>query len=114
MPLGLRYRLSFLLAAGGIGLCGYGSLQWHQLPHYSEDDLRASTELNLQLDLVLQGVNPSSVSGQLDQLRRQVRTEVESNIRADRERAISWLAIGAALLAMFASRVLLGRPYPRH
>ncbi len=85
MQAGLRSRLGFLLAAGGIGLCGYGGLQWHQLPHYSEDDLRASTELNLQLDLARQGVKPSSESGQLDQLRREVRAEVEGSISADRE-----------------------------
>ncbi|MDB5977963.1 MAG: hypothetical protein JWR07_4723, partial [Nevskia sp.] len=26
----LRYRLAFLLAAGGIGLCGYAGLQWYE------------------------------------------------------------------------------------
>ena len=106
MQAGLRSRLGFLLAAGGIGLCGYGGLQWHELPHYSEDDLKASTELNLQLDLVRRGEHTPSVVEELENLRAQERVEIEESIRTDRERILYMLAAGAALLALSASQFL--------
>ena len=93
----LRYRLGFLLAAGGIGLCGYAGLQWHALPHYSEEDLRVSTELNLQIDLARQGVRDQPGSEQMEALRRQERVEVEAEIGAQQNRVWHWLAAGLAL-----------------
>lgn len=96
----LRHRFVFLLAAGGLGLCGYAGLQWYELPHYSEDDLKASTELNLQVDLARQGQRTLPLPDQLEKLRRQDRAEIEAEIRSQKERVMSWLAGGLALLAL--------------
>ena len=109
MPVGLRYRLSFLLLAGCIGLCGYGGLQWHQLPHYSEDDLRASTELNLQIDLARQGKQGNLPSEQMESLRREVRSEIDGEIQLERRHALNWLVAGLALLAVAGGNVALLR-----
>ena len=108
----LRHRLVFLLAAGGLGLCGYAGSQWHELPHYNEDDLKASTELNLQLDLARQGQRIPPPAEQLEKLRGQERAEIEGEIHSQRERVISWLAVGLAMLVLAAGQVLaiyLGR-----
>ncbi|WP_029918563.1 hypothetical protein [Nevskia soli] len=96
----LRYRLAFLLAAGGMGLCGYAGLQWYELPHYSEDDIKASTELNLQVDLARQGDKTPPPADQLEKLRQGERAEIETDIRSQHERVMSWLAGGLALLVM--------------
>ena len=106
MQAGLSYRLSFLLLAGGIGLCGYGGLQWYELPHYSEGDLKASTELNLQLDLARQGVRTSPPAEQLEKLRGQVRTEIEEEINPGKERSMSWLAVGLAMLVVATGQLV--------
>ena len=94
----LRSRFAFLLAAGGIGLCGYAGLQWFQLPHFNEDDLKASTELNLQLDLAQRKEQTPPQPEELDRMRQQVRQEVEDEIAQDRKAVLTRLALGAALL----------------
>ncbi|MDB5977644.1 MAG: hypothetical protein JWR07_4404 [Nevskia sp.] len=96
----LRYRLAFLLAAGGIGLCGYAGLQWYELPHYSEDDLKASTELNLQIDLARQGERTLPPAEQLEKLRAQERAEIEAEFRSQEEHVMTWVAGGLAMLVL--------------
>lgn len=105
----LRYRLAFLLAAGGIGLCGYAGLQWYELPQYSEDDLKASTELNLQMDLARQGERTQLPADRMETLRQQERAEIEGEVSANRDRVLTWLAVGLALLAMAAGQFLFVR-----
>ena len=96
----LRNRLAFLLAAGGLGLCGYAGLQWYQLPHYSEADLKVSTELNLQIDLARRGtLNPLSPE-QLENLRKEEQTEIEEELHSTKEKVMAWLAGGLALLVI--------------
>ncbi len=104
---GLRYRLAFLLAAGGLGLCGYAGLQWRALPHFSEEDLKASTELNLQIDLARQGLHDQLGAEQMEVLRRQERAEIEGEIDAQRERAWRWLAAGLALLVLAIGQTMI-------
>ncbi len=106
---GLRYRLAFLLAAGGLGLCGYAGLQWRALPHFSEEDLKASTELNLQIDLARQGLHDQLGAEQMEVLRRQELNEIESEIGAERDKAMCWLAAGLALLAFASGQMVLIR-----
>lgn len=96
----LRHRLAFLLAAGGIGLCGYAGLQWYELPHYSEDDLRASTELNVQIDLARQREQALPPPERLEKLRAQERVEIEAEIHSQKERVMTWLAGGLAMLVL--------------
>lgn len=105
----LRSRFAFLLAAGGIGLCGYAGLQWFQLPHFNEDDLKASTELNLQLDLAQRKDQTPLPPDQLEQKRQQVRQEVEDEIGQDRKAVLTRLALGGALLVFALGQWLAAR-----
>lgn len=104
----LRNRLAFLLAAGGIGLCAYAGLQWRQLPHYSEQDLQASTELNLRLDLARQGRQMPQDPAEARNLLNNERTEVDEELRTQREAVLSWLAFGMASLVMAGSQFVFG------
>jgi len=102
----LRYRLAFLLAAGGIGLCGYAGLQWYELPHYSEDDLKTSTELNLQIDLARKEDQSKLTSDQVEEMRRTIRTEVNGEVNSRSREILMWLAIGFSLLTMAISQTV--------
>jgi len=105
----LRYRLGFLLAAGGIGLCGYAGLQWHALPHYSEEDLRVSAELNLQIDLARRGIRDQPGPDQMEPLRQKEREEIEAEISAEHDAVLGWLAAGMALLALGGGQAVILR-----
>ena len=102
----LRHRLVFLLAAGGLGLCGYTGLQWYELPHYSEDDLKASTELNLRIDLARKKDQSKLTPDQIEEMRRMIRTEVDAEISSRSKEILMWLAIGLALLIMAITQVV--------
>lgn len=102
----LRNRLAFLLAAGGIGLCAYAGLQWRQLPHYSEQDLQASTELNLRLDLARQGRQMPQDPAEARNLLNNERTEVDEELKTQRETVVTWLAAGLALLVLSSGQFL--------
>ena len=104
----LRNRLAFLLAAGGLGLCGYAGLQWYQLPHYSERELDASTNLNLQIDLARQGERDTPDPVQTNKLRTQIRAEIEEQLRIQKGNIFNWLAGGLALLVLAAGQILAG------
>jgi len=106
---GLRYRIGFLFAAGGLGLCGYAGLQWRALPHYSEDDLKASTELNLQIDLARQGVRTQPAPEQMESLRQRERAEIDAEVGAQRDAVLRWLAAGLALLALAGGQAVMIR-----
>ncbi len=108
----LRYRLGFLLAAGGIGLCGYAGLQWHALPHYSEEDLKTSTELNLQIDLARQGIRDQPGAEQMETLRQRERAEIEAEISAERDTVLRWFAAGLGLLVIAAGQAVMLRLSP--
>lgn len=105
----LRSRFAFLLAAGGLGLCGYAGLQWFQLPHFNEDDLKASTELNLQLDLAQRKDQAPPPPEELERMRGQVRQEVEDEIRQARQQVLTRLALGGALLVFALGQWLMAR-----
>jgi len=105
----LRYRFAFLLAAAGLGLCGYAGLQWRALPDYSEQDLQASTELNLAFDLARRGDRDPLPVDRLDELRKQERAEIEQAIRADRSRVERYFAAGLALVVVALGQFVAGR-----
>lgn len=104
---GLRYRLGFLLVAGGLGLCGYAGLQWYERPQYSEDDLKASTELNLQVDLAKRDKQTPLALEQLENLRKLERAEIEGELQARTVSTMSWLAGGLALLVLATGQILM-------
>ena len=79
--------LPFLLFAGGLGICMYYGQQWYELPKYSDADIEASTELNLQMDLQHRGPNLQPASkDELDRMRAEVRFEITSSIQAERDK----------------------------
>ena len=106
MQNGLRSRLSFLLAAGGVGLCAYAGQEWYKLPHYSEDDLQASTELNLQMDLGRRDLKTLPTQEQMEQLRRRERSEIDQEIHTAHDDVLTWFAVGLALLVMAGGQFL--------
>ena len=112
MPRNVRYLLAVLLAAAGLGLLVHGLVQWRALPAYSEADITASTELNLQIDLaqLRRARNPSDF--EIGRMRAAVRAEVEAEIAARREAAQTWLSAGAALLVIAMLQALLQRFLP--
>ncbi len=103
----LRYQLAFVLGAIGGGLCVYGALKWHQLPQYSEHEIAVSTDLNLSLDLYRLGTNPPPEK--IEDMRRAVRTEIETDIARERKGARDWFFGGLVLLAMSFAQALLQR-----
>jgi Flp pilus assembly protein TadB len=105
----LRYRFAFVLAAAGVGLCGYAALLWHELPRYSEQDLQASAELNLALDLARSETRQPLTMEQLDERRKQVRAEIDQSLAAERARVERWLAAGLALLVVALGQFVAGR-----
>lgn len=105
-----------LVAAVGFGMaCWYG-WAWYQLPRWSEQDLRASIEMNLALDLSRRSANSEPVTPQeQDRLRAQVRQEVEAEIAKEREEprgyTVGGLVIGVfGLLQMMLRTWLARRP----
>jgi hypothetical protein len=105
----LRKRFALLLAAAGLGLCGYAALQWRELPRFSEEDLKASTELNVQLDLARQGIQTPPPADELNRLRQQVRAEVEQELAAGRQRVLAWLMGGLAMLGAAGIQFAIAR-----
>lgn len=89
--------MPYMLLAIGLGLSGYYGLQWWQLPHYSEAELQASTELNLRLDLQARG--ESSLDAEAMERRG---AQVAAELRADiaRERSEVETGLGAGLIAL--------------
>lgn len=102
-----RSAFPFMLLAVGIGLTGYYGLQWYQLPQYSDADIAASAELNLQLDLQRQGTAPDA--DKLAALRAQTRADVLADIKRERSQVETGLGAGLiALVAAFGNLVLMG------
>jgi len=90
--------LPFMLLFVGIGLSGYYGWQWTQLPTYSEADLAASVELNVQLELQAQGAKTTPEG--LERLREQTRKDLLADIARERQEVETGL--GAGLIALVA------------
>lgn len=88
--------MPFMLLAIGIGLSSYYGRQWQQLPRYSEDELAASTELNLRLDLQRRSEILSAEA--LQRRREQIGAELRADIA--RERTQIETGLGAGLIAL--------------
>ena len=91
--------LPFILFAGGLGACLYFGQQWYALPQYSEGDIDASTEMNLQLDLQHRGpqLQPANQL-ELERMRALIRNEITTSIQQQRGRLQQRFSIG--LIAM--------------
>lgn len=101
-----------LVAAIGLGVaCWYG-WDWYQMPRWTEQDIAASVELNLALDL--SRLPPESMTPQMqDRMRMQLRREVEEQIARESEGprgyTIAGLVIGLFGLVQMLLRNWLAR-----
>lgn len=103
--------LGFLLLAIGLGLIAYYGEQWYRLPTWSEGEIEQSVELNLQMDLARRGPHLQPAGERLEQLRRSIRQEVESEIRRDREGLEKWMGLGLVLLVLGAGQLVYARTH---
>ena len=102
--------LPFLLFAGGLGICMYYGQQWYELPKYSDADIEASTELNLQMDLQHRGPNLQPASkDELDRMRAEVRFEITSSIQAERDKLSQRFGIGLVALVLGLGQLVMER-----
>ncbi len=104
--------VGMLVAAIGFGIAGWYGWEWYHLPRWSEQDIAGSVELNLALDL--SRLPPDGISPQLqDQMRLQLRREVEEQIARESEMprgyTLAGLVIGLFGLAQMAIRSWLAR-----
>jgi hypothetical protein len=108
----LRNGFAFLLAATGLGLCGYAGLLWHEQPHYSGAEIEKSVELNLVLDLARDGKRAGDLDKiTLDQKRRATWTEVEAELENENHPVKGWFIAGLILLLFAAIQIwLVKRP----
>ncbi|MEQ1439381.1 hypothetical protein AAG565_08450 [Fontimonas sp. SYSU GA230001] len=90
--------LPALLLSLGVGLCGYYGQKWYELPTYSEEDIAASVELNLRLDLQRRGPHLQPDAAGLARMREMVQAEVEGEIRRERDQV--QLRFGVGLIAL--------------
>ena len=108
-PRPLFNSLPAMILALGVGLVGYYGMEWYQLPEYSETDIDASVELNLQLDLQRRGPHLQPDAEQLERLRSTVRAEVETEIRKEREKIELRLGVGLIALIVGLGHLLSTR-----
>ena len=86
-------------------MAGWFGWDWYQLGRWNEDELRASVELNLALDLAREPEVAPPVEAQ-DRLRRQIRLElidkIESEVRTPRSYTLAGLVMAALGLVQMA------------
>ncbi|SFF42213.1 hypothetical protein SAMN04488120_1043 [Fontimonas thermophila] len=101
--------LPALLLAVGLGLVGYYGVEWYTLPEYSEADIEASVELNLQLDLQRRGPHLQPDAERLELLRKTIRAEVETEIRKEREKVQLRFGVGLIALVLGVGQIVGNR-----
>lgn len=105
-PVRTRFSLFHAILAIGVALCGYYGHAWWTLPDYSEADIEASVELNLAMDLSRRGPHLQPDAARLEQLRSQVRAEIEGSLRQQVETIQLRFGIGLLCLVIGLSHVL--------
>lgn len=98
--------LPILATAMGLGLSAYYGERWYQLPQYSEEDLRASAELNLAIDLERRGPALQPSPADRERLRQQIRSEIDADIGRE-HKEIQQGFTAAALMLLFGGGYLL-------
>lgn len=82
-----------LVATIGLGVSGWFGWDWYQLGRWTEDELRASVELNLALDLARDPDRATTVEAQ-NALRREIRLELLEQIELEVETPRSYTMAG--------------------
>ncbi|ROH87771.1 hypothetical protein ED208_13730 [Stagnimonas aquatica] len=90
----------------GLGLSLHYGHAWWRMPVYSEEDIAASVELNLAMDLQRQGGSTRQDSASLETTRHQVDQEVRAAIARDREDILRGLAAGTTALLLSLCHML--------
>lgn len=98
--------LAFLMIAIGLGLLGYYGEQWYRLPQWTEAEIEQSVELNLAIDLNRMGPHLRPTGEKLERLREIVRSEVQGEIRREREGLERWIGAGLILLVLGAGQTV--------
>jgi hypothetical protein len=98
--------LPFFLLAAGVGLTAWYGQKWYELPRYTDAELHASVELNLQMDLQRM---PVSDPAQVDRLRGLVRAEVLADVEKERRDVESGLGLGLIALVVGFGNLLFMR-----
>lgn len=92
--------LPIIAAAIGLGLGAYYGEQWYRLPQYSEEDLRASVELNLALDLERRAPDQQPSTEERERLRQQIRSEIDGDIARERREVHQGFATAMLMLML--------------
>jgi len=82
--------------------------RWVRLPDYREQDVSASVELNLALDLQQNPALQADEAGQ-QRLRDQIRSEVEADIQRERKEIGQQLGMGVLMLVLGIGALLANR-----
>lgn len=102
------HALPMIATALGLGLGGYYGERWYKLPQYSEQDLQASVELNLLIDLERRGPQLQPAPAERERLRQQIRQEVDADIARERKEVTQGFA-SAMLMLLFGGGYLAMR-----
>ena len=102
-----------LLLSLGMGLCAYYGYEWWQLPAYSEADIEASVELNLQLDLQRRGPHLQPDEAGVARLRELIHREITAEIQQQRERIELRFGVGLIALVLGLGQLLAQRVLSR-
>jgi hypothetical protein len=97
-----------LLAVGLWLTMTYGE-RWYHLPKYSEQDVSASVELNLALDLQQRGPEAQPDAAGIEQLRQRIRQEVTADIQRERSEIEQYLGMGLIALILAGGAFLADR-----
>jgi hypothetical protein len=92
--------LAFVLLAVGVGLLGWYGDQWYRLPAWSDSEIEQSVDLNLEIELARRGPLLQPQGERLDQLRGTLRSEIEAQIRLQRQDLERWMAAGLTLCVL--------------
>lgn len=97
-----------LMIAVGLGVALWFGWDWYHLPKWTEQDIRASVELNLALDL---GRTPEQVVGEAEQqrMRASIQREVEAEIAREAEEPRGFTFAGLAIAAFGLVQMLIRR-----
>ena len=103
------------LFLAGLGLSLYYADAWWRLPSYSEQDIAASVELNLAMDLQSRGKSPQAIpEPELALMRQGLRQELDTQITVERREVQRGFAAGAtALLLSLGQMFWLRRAHMR-
>lgn len=104
-PKNRLHVMPIMAAALGLGLSAYYGEQWYRLPQYSAEDLSASVELNLAMDLERRAPDQQPSPEERERLRQQIRSEIDADISRERKTVHQGFAT-AALMLLFGGGYL--------